>query len=180
VVSGSGFQPLTVRVTDSSTPPNPVLAASVLFQSTVLRPVGNDLALATGGSAPAESGMPIILSTTESTTLSNSSGLASFTPSVGSFSGTLEIEIQISAGIAASLQAVMESVPETYIGSLNPPAGGPNYSDFRCTQMALWDVFPEPFRDVLHEQRPDPRREIAAVYTVRKLHEQGNLRQDDR
>ena len=35
VVTGTAFQPLTVRVTDSSTPPNPVLGASVVFQSTV-------------------------------------------------------------------------------------------------------------------------------------------------
>jgi hypothetical protein len=41
VVSGPAFQPLTVRVTDSSTPPNPVLGATVLFQSTVLRLPGN-------------------------------------------------------------------------------------------------------------------------------------------
>jgi hypothetical protein len=121
VVSGSGFQPLTVRVTDSSTPPNPVLAANVVFQSTVLRPAGNDLALASGGSAPAESGMPVILSATQSTAPSNSSGLATFTPSVGSFTGTLEVEIQVSAGTAASLQVVMENVPETYIGLVHWP-----------------------------------------------------------
>ncbi len=48
VVTGAAFQPLTVRVTDSSTPPNPVLGASVLFQSTVLRPAGNDLFLTPG------------------------------------------------------------------------------------------------------------------------------------
>ena len=41
VVSGPAFQPLTVRVTDSFNPPNPVLGATVRFQSTVLRLPGN-------------------------------------------------------------------------------------------------------------------------------------------
>jgi hypothetical protein len=114
VVAGSPFQPLTVRVTDSSTPPNSVLGASVLFQSTVLRPAGNNLAIATGGSSNTQNGMPVILSSSQTAVQSNSIGLASSTPSVGSFTGTLEIEIQVSAGTAASLQDVMESLPETY------------------------------------------------------------------
>jgi hypothetical protein len=43
VVTGLGLQPMTVRVTDFSTPPNGVLGESVLFQSAVLRPVDNGL-----------------------------------------------------------------------------------------------------------------------------------------
>ncbi len=48
VITAPPFRPLTVRLTDSSTPPNPVLGASVLFQSTVLRPPTNDLTLTSG------------------------------------------------------------------------------------------------------------------------------------
>ncbi len=150
VVSGSGFQPLTVRVTDSSTPPNPVLAASVLFQSTVLRPAGNNLALATGGSAPAQTGMPLILSTTQSTVQSNSNGLASFTPSVGSFTGTLECEIQVSAGAAASLQVVMESVPETYIGMARP-SRSPRRVDVFYSPPAYWEKGPHARGTILRQ-----------------------------
>lgn len=40
VSTGQAFQPMVVRVTDSSSPPNPVMAASVTFQNTVLRPGG--------------------------------------------------------------------------------------------------------------------------------------------
>ena len=121
LIAGSAFQPLTVRVTDSSSPPNPVLGANVLFQSMVLRPAGNNLALTTGDS-PTNS-MPVILSSTQTSVQSNSNGLASVTPSVGSFTGTLEIEIQISAGASALLQDVMESLPETYFGSNPSPSG---------------------------------------------------------
>lgn len=123
VVAGTGFQPLTVRVTDSSTPPNPVLAANVLFQSTVLRPSGNDLEIATGAPSSSQTGMPVILSSTQTSVQSNASGLVSITPAVGSFNGTLEIVIEVSAGTVANLQDVMESVPETYIGT--PPAPTP-------------------------------------------------------
>jgi hypothetical protein len=111
VVTGASFQPLIVRVTDSSTPPNPVLGASVLFQSTVLRPMGNDLTLTPGDSTATQTGMPVILSTTPTPVQSDVNGLARFVPSVGSFTGPLEIEIQVSAGATAALQDVMETFP---------------------------------------------------------------------
>jgi hypothetical protein len=111
VVTGAAFQPLTVRVTDSSTPPNPVLGASVLFQSTLLRPAGNDLILTPGDPTVTQPGLPVFLSTSQNTAQSGVNGLASFTPSVGSFTGPLELEIQVSAGTTAALQGVMETFP---------------------------------------------------------------------
>jgi hypothetical protein len=120
VVAGPAFQPLTVRVTDSSTPPNPVLGANVLFQSTVLRPLGNELTLAPGDPTVTQTGMPVILSASQITVQSDVNGLASFAPSVGSFTGPLEIEIQVSAGTTATLQDVMETFPESG-GNTSPP-----------------------------------------------------------
>lgn len=112
IVTGQGFVPLTVRVTDSSTPPNPVLGASVLFQSIVLRPTANDLTLVTGDTdTSTQAGMPVILSASQSSVTSDANGLASFVPSIGPFSGLLEVEIQISAGATAALSEVMESFP---------------------------------------------------------------------
>ena len=119
VVTGTAFQPLTVRVTDSSTPPNPVLGASVLFQSTVLRPAGNNLALRRHpfGHPDGNARHP---GAEQSTVLSDINGLASFIPSVGSFTGPLEIEIQVSAGTTAALQDVMESFPAASSGNTSP------------------------------------------------------------
>src|SRR5580692_5869870 len=111
VVTGAAFQPLTVRVTDSSTPPNPVLGASVLFQSTVLRLAGSDVILTPGDPAVTPTGMPVFLSASQSTVQSDVNGLATFVSSVGSFTGPLELEIQVSAGTTAALQGVMESFP---------------------------------------------------------------------
>jgi hypothetical protein len=121
VVTGSAFQPLTVRVVDSSTPPNPVLGESVLFQSTVLRPAANDLVLNPGDPAVTQPGMPIFLSASQSTVQSDVNGLASITPLLGSFTGPLEIEIQVSAGTTATLQDVMETFPASSSENTSPP-----------------------------------------------------------
>jgi hypothetical protein len=107
VAAGQAFQPLVVRVTDSSTPPNPVLGASVLFQSTVVRSTGDNLGL----SGNAQSGMPIILSESQSSVVSDGNGLASILPSVGPFTGLLQVEIQVSAGATALLQDELEVFP---------------------------------------------------------------------
>jgi hypothetical protein len=111
VVTGQSLLPLTVRVTDSSTPPNPVLGASVLFQSTVMRPAGNNLTLVTGDPTVTQTGMPVILGATQTSTTSDTNGLANFLPSIGSFTGVLAIEIQVSAGTSATLEDVLESFP---------------------------------------------------------------------
>jgi hypothetical protein len=111
VITGQSFQPLTVRVTDSSTPPNPVLGASVLFQSTVMRPSGDGLTIVTGDSTTTQTGVPSILGAAQSVVQSNANGLASIVPSVGPFNGLLEIQIQIAAGTSAFIQDVLESFP---------------------------------------------------------------------
>ncbi len=124
VVTGTSFQPLKVRATDSSTPPNPVLGARVLFQSTVLRPMGNDLIPAPGNPSVTQTGMPVILSASQTPVQSDVNGLASFVPSVGSFTGPLEIEIEVSAGTTAALQDVMETFPGGSSGDTSAPIGG--------------------------------------------------------
>lgn len=124
VVAESALQPLIVRVTDSSTPPNSVIAANVLFQSIVMRPVGNNLTLAPGDPAATQTGMPAILGSTQASVPSDANGLASFVPSVGSLSGRLEIEIQVSAGTTAALQDVLEMFPEEASGDSSSAVSG--------------------------------------------------------
>jgi hypothetical protein len=125
VVAGLAFQPLTVRVIDSSTPPNPVLGASVLFQSTVVRQVENDLTQTPNDPSATPAGTPVILSTSEILAQSDVNGLASFVPSVGSFTGPLEVEIQVSAGATAALQDGLESFPSTSGGTISAPTTSP-------------------------------------------------------
>ncbi len=78
VITAPPFQPLTVRVTDSSTPPNPVLGAGVLFQSTVLRPPANDLTVTSGDTTVTQPRMPVILGASQSRTTSDANGLRTF------------------------------------------------------------------------------------------------------
>jgi hypothetical protein len=120
VVTGTAFQPLTVRVTDNSTPPNAVLGASVLFQSTVMRPIGNSPTPAPGDTTVTETGMPVILSASQSTVQSDVSGMASLVPSAGSFTAPLEIQIQISAGTTAALSDEMQIIQASDSGNATP------------------------------------------------------------
>ncbi len=103
IVAGSAFQPLTVRVTDSASPPNSILGANVLFLSAVLRPPAQNPA-PPGDPMPGQEGMPVLLSTNQSVVVTDANGLASILPSVGAFTGGLEVQIMISAGTSAALQ----------------------------------------------------------------------------
>jgi hypothetical protein len=58
--AGQTFQPLVVRVTDSASPPNPVLGASVLFET-----VGGQYAI------------KVLLASSQSSVLTDANGLAS-------------------------------------------------------------------------------------------------------
>ena len=122
VVSGAAFQQLVVRVTDSSTPPNPVLGASVLFQSTVSRPLGDDSILLQSDPGATQTGMNVVLSVSQNTLQSDGNGLTSFWPSAGSYSGPLEVEVQVWAGTVAALLDVMEAYPGSSGENSSPPS----------------------------------------------------------
>jgi hypothetical protein len=66
--------------------------------------------------------MPVILSASQSSVTSDGNGLASIVPTVGSFTGPLEVEMQVSAGTSAALQDVMESLPQNSAGNASPPS----------------------------------------------------------
>ncbi len=100
VSTGQAFQPVVVRVTDSSSPPNPVIAANVAFLTTVLRPGG----ISAGGNPV----LPVILQVSQNNATSDLNGLASIVPSAGSFSAPLEVDVGVTAGTSASLDDPLE------------------------------------------------------------------------
>jgi len=110
VSTGPPFQPIVVRVTDSSSPPNPVIAASVAFLTTVLR---------SGGSSPGNPSMPVILKVSQSSAATDMNGLASVVPSAGGFSAPLEVDVGVTAGISAWLDYPLDVFP-----ALSGSAGG--------------------------------------------------------
>ncbi len=129
VSAGSAFQPVVVRVTDSASPPNPVLAATVTFQTTVLRPGGSPPAGGDGETNPINPAMPVILSVSQSSAASDILGLASIVPASGGFSPPLEVDLGVTAGTNAHLDDPLEVLPGltpgNNSGGKNPPPVGP-------------------------------------------------------
>lgn len=106
-----GFQPLIVQVTDSSVPPNPVMAASVGFLTTWLRPGGTFPAAASGENSPDNSSMPVILQVSQSSATTDINGMASIVPSAAGFSAPLEVDVAVTAGAASSLDYPLLLLP---------------------------------------------------------------------
>jgi hypothetical protein len=103
VSTGLAFQPVVVRVVDSSSPPNPVLGAPIVFQTTTLRPGGTSPIIDIGDTDTSNPAMPAILQTTQSSTLTDQNGLASIAPVAGNFSPPLEVDVAVSAATGVLL-----------------------------------------------------------------------------
>jgi hypothetical protein len=116
VSTGLAFQPVVVRVTDFASPPDPVIAASVTFLTTVLRPGGISQS---GGSSESGSGspaMPVILQVTERTISTDFNGMASTQPSGGGFSPPVEVDVAVTAGISSLLDYPLQLLPPFVAG----------------------------------------------------------------
>lgn len=120
---GQAFQPLTVRVTDLSTPPNSVIAANVAFLTTVLRPGGTSSGGGNGETNPINPAMPVILQVSQSNAVTDINGLASVAPSAGGFSAPLEVDVAATAGVSGFLDYPLQLLPAISTGTASPPAG---------------------------------------------------------
>ncbi len=117
ISTGQPFQAVMVRVTDSSSPPNPVLGAPVVFLTTVLRPGG----ISSGaGEDPGNPAMAVILKVTQTNATTDVNGLASITPSDGGFSAPVEVDVSVSAGTTGFVDDPLFVLP----GISNSPSGG--------------------------------------------------------
>jgi hypothetical protein len=96
---GQSFQPVAVRVTDSSSPPHPVLGSSVAFLDYIGRMPGNEPIVWAGESSISQPTMPFILAESEATLQSDINGTAAFALSSGGVSGNIAI---IGTGTAGS------------------------------------------------------------------------------
>jgi len=95
---GQSFQPVTVRVTDSSSPPHPVLGASVAFLDYIGRIPGNEPIIWAGESSISQPGMPVILAESKATVQSDINGTANFALSTGGVSGNVAVIGTATAG----------------------------------------------------------------------------------
>ena len=136
VSAGQAFQPLIVRVVDSSSSANPVIAAPVLFQTTVLRPGGTS---PTPGDPETSSGnpaMPVILQVAQSSTTTDANGLANIVPARSGFSPPLEVDVAVTAGTAALLDFPLQVLPAPTLTS--SPAGANPEPVVRPVRPPLW------------------------------------------
>jgi len=101
VRAGQRFQPVVVRVTDAAMPPDPVLGASVLFQSYVGRMPQNEPIIWTGEGGISQPTMPVILAAPQATMVSDVNGLASFVISSAGISGDVAIVGSATVGSAS-------------------------------------------------------------------------------
>src|SRR5205823_4393520 len=95
---GQNFQPVAVRVTDSSVAPHPVLGASVSFLDYIGRMPGNEPIVWTGESSISQPTMPVILAESKATVQSDVNGTASFALSTVGVSGNVAIIGTATAG----------------------------------------------------------------------------------
>jgi adhesin/invasin len=131
ISTGQAFQPIVVRVTDSSSPPNPVLAAAVLFQTTVMRPGGTSAGGGDGETNPTNPAMPVILSVSQTTVMCDINGLASIVPSSDGFSAPLEVDVGVTTGTNAALDYALRVLPA--------PTGGSDVEGASPTRpLSIW------------------------------------------
>lgn len=121
VSAGQPFVPIFVRVVDSSSPPNPVIAANVSFQTTIMRPGSSLLGGGEGNPNPGNPAMPVILSVAQNNATSDVNGLATITPSSAGFSGRLEVDVTATAGASAMLDFPLQEYPAAPVGTGVPP-----------------------------------------------------------
>jgi hypothetical protein len=135
VSTGQAFQPVVVRVTDSSSPANPVIAAGVTFLTTVLRPGGSS----TGGGGETNTtnpGMPVILQVSQTSTITDLNGLANVVPSNGGFSAPVEVDVMATAGTNAMLDYPLQMLPAVTNG--NSSEGAAHASDNLRSALFGW------------------------------------------
>ena len=109
ITVGPVFQPVTVRITDTSVPPNPIVGASVLFQSLLGRTMADAPIVSGGDTNITTNPMPIILGMSQAAVNSDAKGLATMQPSTGGFQGALAILGTVTAG-PASLPFQLQSL----------------------------------------------------------------------
>ncbi len=124
IPAGQSFQPIVVRATDSSSPPNPLLSATVDFSGIVLRPDSDVYREPVSESGSGTTAMPVILGTWHIAVPTDMNGLASIVPSPGSLTGPVEIEVTATTGTTALQLFELESLdPNISMGSIQPPPG---------------------------------------------------------
>jgi hypothetical protein len=138
VSTGQAFQPIIVRVTDSATPANAVIAAPVAFQTTIFRPGGSSWEIQDGETDVRNPAMPVILSVTQTAATTDTNGLANLVPAQGSFSPPFAVDVLTTAGSAALLDFPLQVLPAAVRGSSSSLTNsGPEFEPVRQPRVRV-------------------------------------------
>ena len=98
-VASGPFQPVVVRVVDSSSPPNPLPGAAVQFQAVAFRPSDGSSRTGTGDLSVGHFAQRTAVAAAQATVNSDAKGYAAFTPAFASYAA---LEVQVTARMAGS------------------------------------------------------------------------------
>ena len=114
IPAGQSFQPVVVRATDSANPSHAVMGANVTFQVVVSRPVTAPPPVSIGGIVVTRNPVPVIVSSSQVSVLSDGSGLSTLQPFPGATRGELVIQGTAAAGVSLlpfELQSLVPVAP---------------------------------------------------------------------
>ncbi len=98
VPQGQPFQPLVLRVTDGSSPANPVIGVTVALDSTFARVPPDPEPRDDGDGGGRGAGMPVVLGTSQALLVSAEDGLVSLVPGMEGVYGACDVFITAGAG----------------------------------------------------------------------------------
>jgi hypothetical protein len=137
ISTGQPFQPVVIRVTDSSSPPNSVMAAPVNFFMTVQR-----------NGEPGSSGndgnpvMPVILNVSQTSTTTDVNGLANVVPSAAGFGAPVEVDVSVTAGVSAALDFPLQVLQSQSHENNAPDTKSPPSNQHRMrVSGAPWELW---------------------------------------
>jgi len=98
--AGTAFQPLTIRITDSASPADPVLGATVVFLAQVFRLTDGTSQPGGGDGVVTGNPTPVLISSTSTTVASDANGLATLPPITAPCAA--QVALSVTAGGATS------------------------------------------------------------------------------
>jgi hypothetical protein len=112
IPTGQSFQPIWVRVTDSATPANPVIGATVTFHTMLFAPYATPDVETNGESVITQHPQKILLGSAQTSVLSDPNGLASLSPWTAGLNRALNLQIEATAGTNAALEFELQVLPQ--------------------------------------------------------------------
>lgn len=136
ISTGEAFQPVVVWVTDSSSPPNSVIAAPVNFFMTVLR---NGESGSSGNDGNPV--LPVILKISQTIASTDTNGFTNIVPSASGFGAPVEVDVSVTAGVSAALDYPLKVLQPVSNQNTSPETKSPPQSKHRMhVRGAPWEL----------------------------------------